>query len=149
MLRRLQTPAFAYALTTFLGLVMTGIGVWGLSNGGEALFGGQVVEGEVVELVERPLPDTDGAIGHAPVVQWRTADGSIHRLIGDTSADPPEFSTGDTVKLDFDPENPFATRIHSLRRDLLGPALTTGAGIMLVVLARVKGRKVRGAESKS
>ena len=70
---------------------------------------------------------------YAPVFEFATPDGKLHRVEGDASY-PPSYKVGDEVSVLFDPADPGGARIETLASLWLGVLLTgLGGGITLCV----------------
>jgi hypothetical protein len=149
-LKRFQPESLLFAVTTFVGLTFAGIGAWRLADVGCLFFGDTGADAQVVDLLTVSLPEpeareADGSRrkGYVPVLQWTTEDGHVHRMTAGPPSDPPRFAQGDTIRVVYDPERPYDAQIHTPGRDLIGPAMTTVAGILLVLLSTLRMRRAR------
>jgi hypothetical protein len=81
--------------------------------------------------------DDDGLVRndavYAPVFEFQSADGKVHRVEGDAS-NPPRHQVGDEVSLLYDPAAPEGARLESFSGLWLFAALFgIGGGVVLAV----------------
>ena len=70
---------------------------------------------------------------YAPLFEFATPDGLVHRIEGDASS-PPRYRVGDEVSVLFDPADPGGARVETFAGLWLGVLLTTlGGGLTSLV----------------
>ena len=117
------------------GLMITGIGTWRIIDESAMFAAGEVAEATVVDVIE---PDDDDR-PPIPVLQWTDDKGGIRRLIStDFEGHLPK---GSTVEVVYQPLDPTATRIRSLRAIPSTSLLPVLSGIILCLLAAVRLRR--------
>ena len=70
----------------------------------------------------------------APVFEFATPDGQVHRIEGDASS-PPSYQVGDEVSVLFDPADPGGARIETFSGLWLGVLLTALGGVLTLGVA--------------
>jgi hypothetical protein len=70
----------------------------------------------------------------APVLEFATPDGQVHRIEGDASS-PPRYRVGDVVSVLFDPADPGGARIETFSGLWLGVLLTAVGGALTLGVA--------------
>ena len=120
------------------GLLITGIGIWRIIDASAMFAPGEVVEARVVEVIQPPASE-DGERRPIPVLEWTDTEGGIRRLTSiDFEGHLPE---GSSVEVVYQPLDPSATRIRSLRAIPFTSYLPVLSGIILCLLAAVRLRR--------
>jgi len=117
-------------LTALIGGLMWGAKRWALFRNGVP------AEGKVVETCESSSTDSDGRthVSYYPVVEFQPAQGGAVRFKGSTGTSSPEFETGATVRLRYNPKNPREAQLSNFSQFWLGPVAITAAGLIALFL---------------
>lgn len=72
---------------------------------------------------------------YAPVFEFTTADGKVHRIESDTASNPPSHNEGDEVTVLYDPADPGGAQIEGFGSLWLGPVLMMVGGSVTLGVA--------------
>jgi hypothetical protein len=71
---------------------------------------------------------------YAPVFEFVTPEGKVHRVEGDASS-PPSYKVGDEVSVLFDPADPGGARVETFAGQWLGVLLAGLGGAITLAVA--------------
>lgn len=71
----------------------------------------------------------------APVFEFSTADGKVHRIESDTAVSPPAHAVGDEVTVVYHPADPAGARIEYFTGMWLGAVLMSAGAVLCLVVA--------------
>jgi hypothetical protein len=108
--------------------------VWGAKR--ITLFrNGLPATGKVVEISESISSDDDGShTSYYPVVEFRTPSGETFRFKGSTGSSSPDYETGATVRIRYNPKDPREAQLTDFSHFWLGPVVLTAAGLIALFL---------------
>jgi hypothetical protein len=92
-------------------------------------------EGAVVRVEEHK--DSEGDITYAPVVQFRTSEGTVHEIEPDISTGTPRHQVGQTLPVRYDPGEPEKARITTGLYNWFAPLLLWGIAVMCAAVGLV------------
>lgn len=89
--------------------------------------------GTVVDHEERRSRDSKTgrvSVSYAPVVEFKTSNGVIHRFTSSVSSNPPDQQVGETVNVVYSPQNPEKAEVNNFISLWIGPVICGGLGIV-------------------
>ena len=128
-----------------LGLVFVAIAGWAYLNDRSFAETAVHAQGWVVEM-----NDTGGSDGYSytPVIEFRDADGTLHRFASGVSSNPPRYSIGESVEVLYQPGAPDEAVIDEFLDRFLLPAIFGGLGTLFAAIGGgllffvIRGRRI-------
>jgi hypothetical protein len=93
---------------------------------------GTRVTATVRELKESQSDDTPA---YAPIFEFSTPDGKVHRIESTTASYPAPHAVGDKISVLYDPADPAGARVESFTGLWLGAALMGGGAVLGSIVA--------------
>lgn len=129
---RVRAPKAAPAILLILGLALVVLTVI-VERHQERVFAGALhATGTVVAML--PKHGTGGSVTYAPVVRYRTSNGTTVDFTSAVSSNPPSYKAGDVVPIVYPPLNPQQAEVDSWSSRWLLPVLCGGLAIGFIVL---------------
>jgi hypothetical protein len=129
---RLRAPRVAAAILLIAGLGLVVLTVV-VERHQEKIFAGALhTTGNVVAML--PKRSTSGSTTYAPVVRYRTNDGTTRDFTSSVASNPPSYKIGDPVPVVYPPLNPRQADVDSWTSRWLLTLLCGGLALGFAVL---------------
>jgi hypothetical protein len=116
-----------------LHLVWMALFAWGAFLGYQSWTlarDGATTTGTVIE--NREVSDSEGTT-YKPVVRFEVGD-EVYTFEGGNSSSPPAYRVGQTVPVQYDPNNPSNAQINNWYEKWVAPVLLAGSGILMALI---------------
>lgn len=82
--------------------------------------------GQILRTV--PVADGEGGTNYAPVFTFTAADGHAYTITSGTASNPPDYESGDSVRVLYIPRNPMTARLKDVPQLWLFPLIAMPLG---------------------
>lgn len=119
-----------------IGLFLLGIAGYMYASQAVFIKSSTSAQGTIIKNQRRMSVDSDGYV-YAPVVAFTTVDGRTQEFESNVRSDPPAHRVGDTVKVDYDPQDLSNAQIEDPFELYLGVAIVGGIGLIFTIVGMI------------